>query len=87
MDLLKTLSAQSSYRKRYIRHFDPAKGIEYNKINPTWLVSKKIWKIDIARTQQVVRGFDHGIDMHGDAYKANRLNSMVNYCNKRARGR
>ncbi len=86
-DLLKTLATKTSYHKRYIRHSDPAKGIEYNKINPTYLVSKKIWKVDIARTPQVVRGFDYGMDMHGNAYKANRLNAMVNYCHRRVKGR
>lgn len=87
LDLLKKLSTKTTYQKRYIRHSDPAKGIEYNKINPAYLVTKKIWKVDIARTPQVVRGFDYGIDMHKSGHKANRLNAMVNYCHRRVKGR
>ena len=85
-DLLDILSGKTSYRKRYIRYSDPSKGIEYNGINPNWRVCKKIWKVDVARSPQVIR-WDAGINMHGKAYDANRLNAMVNYCASRVKGR
>lgn len=86
LELLATL-AKETRKKRTIRHSDPARGLEYNKINPAWQVSKKIWKVDIARTPQVIRNFEHNIEMHGEAYKANKLNLMVNYRLRRAKGR
>ena len=85
-DLLDKLAGKSTYRKRYIRYSDPSKGMEYNGINPNWRVCKRIWKVDVARSPQVVR-WDAKINMHGRADEANRLNAMVNYHAVKAKGR
>lgn len=73
-------------RGRALRSRDPGQGIEYNRINPTYRVSKKLWKVDMARTPQVgMRGVN--IDVHCEAWLANTYESMINYTDNKAKGR
>lgn len=87
LDFLKKLAKERASGKRIFRHGDPAKGIEYNTINPTYLVSKKIWSADIARTPQVVRDLTVRTDVHGEAWVANKMNSMIDYKSHKCKGR
>jgi len=90
-ELIKTLRAEAkaydSVGRRPRRFGDPAKGLEYNGINTTYRVSKKIWDFDIARSPQVVRSFSDRTDVHNEAWKANSDSQMVNYRDHRAKGR
>lgn len=74
-------------RRRRSRHSDPAKGLEYNEINGNYAVSKKIWGVDIARTPQVIKDIGQHIDVHGEAWKVNQDNMMINYRAGRVHGR
>lgn len=93
MSLKYLLEYLKTSRREGIIHDDPAKGIEYNKINTTYLVSKQIYGVDIARTPQVVKGKSGGdysfefVDVHANAVKANRLGAMINYRTSRLHGR
>lgn len=84
---IKRLKAERASGRRIFRQGDPAKGIEYNTINPTYLVSKNIWKVDIARTPQVIRNLSVRTDVHGEAWVANKMNSMINYKSHKCVGR
>lgn len=79
--------AYESSGRRPLRYGDPAIGLEYNEINATYRVSKKMWDIDIARTPQVVRNFTDRAEVHGECFEANRYNNMVNYRHHRVRGK
>lgn len=91
--LLQYLKTARREGRRAVIHGDPAKGIEYNKINTTYLVSKRIYDVDIARTPQIVKGKSGGdysfefVDVHAEAVKANRLGTMINYRASRLHGR
>lgn len=93
-NLLKFFKSKGWESKRaWRRHGDPAKGIEYNEISTVYLVSKRIYAADIARTPQVVKGRDADsdyflrIDVHAEAYRANSKNHMVDYYQSRVKGR
>lgn len=83
---LKYAEAATSTR-RVMRPGDPAIGLEYNGINANHYVSRKIWKVDIARTPQVVRSLGDRIDVHGEAWIANKYNPMLNYKASKCHGR
>lgn len=91
--LLDYLKAARREGRRAVIHGDPAKGMEYNGINATYRVSRRIYSVDIARTPQVVKdssgkGFSFDfVDVQADAYKANQLGTMINYRASRVHGR
>lgn len=87
LDFFKSMRDERASGRRVFRHGDPAKGIEYNQINTAYKISKKIWSVDIARTPQVVRGLGDRIDVHGEAWLANRMNSMIDYKSNKCKGR
>lgn len=87
-DLLKQLKkAQQTGGRIRGRHGDPGQGLEYNEINGNYRVTKKIFDVDLARTPQVIRDFKEHVDVHGEAWKANRDNGMINYKAGRFYGR
>jgi hypothetical protein len=77
--LMDKLRKERQSGKRIFRHGDPAIGLEYNGINATYLVSQDLWKVDIARTPQVIKEIGEYVDVHGEAWRANNVNTMVNY--------
>lgn len=85
--LRKEAKAWDSSGRRPLRAGDSAKGLEYNEMNATYRVCKKLWSADIARTPQVVKGFGDRTDVHGEAQAVNRYNNMINYRDQRAKGR
>lgn len=89
--LLEYLKTARREGRRAVIHSDPAKGIEYNNINTTYRVSRRIYDVDIARTPQIVKdnsgkGFGF-VDVQADAYKANQFGTMINYRASRVHGR
>lgn len=73
--------------KRFHRHGDPGKGIEYNKISTNYSVSRYLFSVDIARTPQIVRDDFVRVDIHAQSWKANSMTPMINYCEHRLNGR
>ena len=66
---------------------NPSNGLEYNQINDTHHVSKKLWRVDIARTPQIIKSMGECVDVHAEAYLANRYNSLVDYKASKVHGR
>lgn len=89
--LIRHLKAEQAQREaagqRTFRLGDPGKGIEYNSINPTHLVSKALWKVDIARTPQVIRDLTECVDVHHEAWVINQYNCMMHYRDHKVKGR
>lgn len=86
--LLDFFSKKGRGEKRYRSWSeDPAKGIEYNKINATHRVSKRIYSVDLARTPRVVRGIGEWVNVHGKAAKANKDQPLVDYKRSLVNGR
>ena len=86
-EFLRRLKKERDSNRRIFRHGDPAKGLEYNEINTAYLVSSKIWSVDIARTPQVIREIGERVDVHGEAWNINKMESMINYRSSKCRGR
>ena len=87
LDFIKKLKAEHKAGRRSYRGSNPGNGIEYNEIVPCYQVSKRIYSVDIARTPQIVNSLFERIDVHGQAWKANQMNPMVNYKAQLAKGR
>ena len=66
---------------------DPAKGIEYNEINETHRVSKRLYSVDIARTPRVIKDMGEWVDTQRCAHRVNRDHSLVNYKRRKVHGR
>lgn len=91
--LLEYLKSARREGRRAVIHGDPAKGMEYNKINTTYRASKRVYSVDIARTPQIVKdsggkgyNFDF-VDVQAETYKVNQYNAMINYRGSRVHGR
>lgn len=72
---------------RMVKHSDPGKGIEYNEINATHRVSKCLWKVDIARSPQIIKNNSQRVNLHGSAWAANPMNLLINYGTHKVHGR
>jgi hypothetical protein len=69
----------------YAEH--PCYGLEYNKINPTRRVTKRIWSVDIARTPGVVKDWDETVNILGQCELINKYGAFTNYRASKAHGR
>ena len=78
---------KTQIRRRNSRYADAANGLEYNKINTSQRISKRIYQIDIARTPRIIKSFDEFVNIHTQASKANQMNNMINYMQHKANGR
>jgi hypothetical protein len=87
MKFFKDLKEERASKRRIYRAGDPSLGIEYNEINASYIVSSHVWKIDIARTPQVIKTLQDHVNVHGQAWVANKYNSMVNYRASKCYGR
>lgn len=85
--LIKKLNGLISSSRRRRLSGDPAKGLEYNSINPNYRVSRKQFDVDIAGSPNVVADISVHVDVHGKARKANSFNSLINYRSMRVYGR
>lgn len=91
LDSMKKIREHIASGRRVSYHSDPAKGIEYNAINPSRHVSRRIYKVDIARAPNVVKGSPKGgftrIDVLGEARLVNNQRPMIDYYVHKAKGR
>ena len=79
-------SLRRSARRRAYNE-DPAKGLEYNKINANHLVSRKIFDVDIARHPRVVKDFGEWVNVQRLSDRANKERTLVDYKRGKIRGR
>lgn len=88
---LEQMRAAHKAGRRTVRHGDPSKGLEYNKLATDYKTSRRVLSVDIARTPQIVKEDEHGrlvfIDVQAEAFKVNNMRNMIDYVSSRVKGR
>lgn len=91
MNKLKRIKAEIASGRRVSYYSDPSKGLEYNEINPNKIVSRRIYRTDMARSPQVVKGSPTSgfirVDVQAEARLVNYQRPMIDYYVHKAKGR
>jgi hypothetical protein len=86
-NLLENLLNPFYKAKRAIKHSDPSIGLEYNKIQMNYRVSRYKYRLDIARSPKVYSSSKGLIDVNASATEINSHRALIEYKKNRVKGR